>query len=164
MTIKLHIKICEAERYGSYKRNSDFKVSIGLKSQDPFVQQTEILTTSKPIWNQEFDFYADPNDILEIYINQQQDYEETIYDNFQYPISTWPVGNPIDRKEITTKHKDKISGIFIFEVQSFSVPNLFPQEMKINIHAFDARNVLKMDLDSKSDPYLQCSCRQKNNC
>lgn len=115
MSCRLHVKICEAKKL---IRKTDLFASLQLNDEN---QKTEVIVnTQNPIWNQEFDIIAaDPDDVLLINMYDEDiKYDYKMMDELQFPINTWPVGCPLDRKELNIKYKKKKAGTFIFEVQS----------------------------------------------
>ncbi|KAK8843592.1 hypothetical protein M9Y10_024649 [Tritrichomonas musculus] len=182
MATRLHIKICEARNVLKMDvgGKSDPYVTLRLKSQDKKdYQKTQIISNnSNPVWNQEFDITAtDPNDMLLINMYDEDiKMDDKMMDELQYPVNSWPVGGPVDRKEIDIKLKKKNAGKLVFEVQAFPAGGYASgvSERAVNlggvdgtngcliqIKAFDASDVLKMDTVGKSDPYLRFRLKDK---
>ena len=183
MASRLHIKICEARKVLKMDLGgkSDPYVTLRLKSQDKkSAQKTQVISnTTDPIWNQEFDIIAtDPNDVLLINMYDEDiKNDDKMMDELQYPVNSWQVGGPVDRKEIDLKLKKKKAGKLIFEVQSFPAEGYASgvseravnlggttngtEGCNVHIKAFDAKDVLKMDVGGKSDPYLRFRLKGK---
>ena len=182
MATRLHIKICEAKNVLKMDvgGKSDPYITLRLKSQDKKdFQRTQVISNnSNPVWNQEFDITAtDPNDMLLINMYDEDiKMDDKMMNELQYPVHSWPVGGPVDRKEIDIKLKKKDAGKLIFEVQAFPAAGYASgvSERAVNlggvngtdgctlhIKAFDARDVLKMDTVGKSDPYLRFRLKDK---
>lgn len=186
MTVRLHIKICEAQDVLKMDTvgKSDPYVTLRLKSQNKKEKlKTQIISnTRNPVWNQEFDIIAtDPNDVLLINMYDEDiKNDDKMMDELQFPISKWPAGGPLDREEIDIRLKKKNAGKLIFEVQSFPAEgyssgiseravvvgpgnnnSLGTNGCKVHIKAFDAKDVLKMDTVGKSDPYLRFRLKGK---
>lgn len=181
MACRLHIKICEAQKVLKMDLGgkSDPYVTLKLKSQDKKdVQKTQVISnTTNPIWNQEFDIVAnDPNDSLLINMfDEDIKNDDKMMDELSYPVNTWQIGAPVDRKEVDLKLKKKKAGKLIFEVQAFPAEGVAAvseravdlegttatEGMRLHIKAFDAKDVLKMDLGGKSDPYLRFRLKGK---
>ena len=124
MACQLHIKIIEAKKVlkMEFGGKADPYVTLRHKSQDKSEAQI-INYPIDPIWNEEFDIIvSDPNDVLLINMYDEDiKNDEKMMDELQYPVSTWPIGCPLDHKELDIKLKKKKAGKFIFEVQSFSI-------------------------------------------
>lgn len=104
-------------------------------------------------------------------------YDEDIYqenqmmDELQFSVNMWLVGGQLDRKELDIKLEKKKVGKIIFEVQAFTLEGyastLLDHTIKLEdnscktkqcimkIKAFDAKDVIKMDITGKPDPYLR---------
>lgn len=111
MSHRLHIKICEGKNLLGMDLGgkSDPYVTLRLQSQDKRnVQKTRIISnTVNPIWNQEFDIIVeDPNDILLINMYDEDiKNDEKMMNQLEYPVNTWPIGCPLDRKEVYLRLK-----------------------------------------------------------
>ena len=182
MATRLHIKICEAKNVlrMDVKGKSDPYITLRLKSQDKKdFQKTQIISNSTdPVWNEEFDLVAsDANDMLLINMYDEDiKMDDKMMDELQFPVNTWIVGGPVNRKEIDLKLKKKNAGKLIFEVQAFPAGGYSSNQMNNNsgiqsrdislgqehggrrghlrIHAVGAKNLTKMDKIGKSDPYM----------
>ena len=122
--IRLHIKICEIRNFqnNSISENPNIYFTLKLENDDKAeCHKTRIINSNDHlIWNEEIDIYAsNSNDslIILIYFNDSKRYQ------FQYPVSTWIVWGPMERKEENINNKDTFFGKFIFEVQSKQVLN-----------------------------------------
>ena len=173
MACRLHIKICEAQKVlrMDLGGQSDPYITLRLKSEEKSdcLKTQVIRKTRNPIWNQEFDIIVtDSNDVL--LINMYHEYfpnDDKMMDEIQFPVSTWPIGDPLDRKELDLKLKKKKAGKLIFEVQSFPLENSASDRSetegcRIRIKAFDAKNVLESFIDG-SDLYLRFGLKGKKD-
>ena len=173
MACRLHIKICEAKKVLKMDLGgkSDPYITLRLKSQEKSkCQKTQVISnTTDPIWNQEFDIDVDdPNDVLLINMYDEDiKNDDKMMDELQYPVNTWPIGGPLDRKELDIKLKKKKAGKLIFEVQSFPRQLVQSRDVQIDddnkynptrghlkIHVYDGKKLKKMDTIGKSDPYM----------
>lgn len=180
MAVRLHIKICEAKDVIKMDvgGKSDPYITLRLKSQDKKERQkTQVISnTRNPIWNQEFDITAqDPNDTLLIDMyDEDLKNDDKMMDQLQYPVSTWQIGAPADRKELDIKLKKKKAGKLIFEVQAFPAETYHeqardiqveqsynPQRGHLKIHVYDGKKLKKMDAVGKSDPYMSFELKDR---
>ena len=165
MAARLHIKICKATnviKMDSGKPNP--YVTVRLKSQNiRESKKTKVqCNTFYPTWNQEFALVVtDPNDFLIINMYDEDiKNDEKMMNELHYPVYIWPVEGPKDRKELDIYLKNKPAGKFIFEVQAFQYKTI---QCIMNVKAFNAKDVLVMDLDGKVDPYLRFRIKGKKD-
>lgn len=174
MAVRLHIKICEAKNVLKHDiiSKSDPYVTLRLKSQDKKnYKKTQVISNnSNPVWNEEFDIIAvNPNDTLLINMyDEDVKKDDKIMDELEFPINAWPINGPLEKDVIDLKFKKKKdAGKLIFEIQSFPFDSASdpsqPIGCKVHIKAFDAKDVIKMDVGSKSDPYLRFRIKNKKD-
>lgn len=177
MARRLHIKVIEATNLINLDSDDQLNpyVVLRLKHQDKKdFFATEIKNnTNNPVWNQEFNILAvDPNDVLVINIfNKGGKKDAKICEEIQFPVNSWQILYPVERKEIDLKLKKKKTfwpaGRIVFEVEALSAgqtkrdPNVqvdkvvFADGCKIHIKCVDAKDVIKINVGAKPDPYLR---------
>ena len=178
MARRLNIEIIEAQNLIKPDPDSplDPYVIIKLKNQDKntFEMTQVINNTTNPVWNQTFNILAvDPNDVLLINIYDKGIKKDVrIMDELQFPVNIWEIEGKREKKIIDLKLKKKKNflpaGRLIFAIKALppsepkprerndiTVPVVQTDGCRIHIKAFEGKDLIKMGVGAKSDPYLQ---------